>query len=67
MATVTSQTFSLLIGELDEEDLVEISEEIVKEISTDLIDKLESVGWTTTRNLLGPTEWRYDLTYDKFL
>lgn len=48
-----------------EEELVRISEKIVKDIN--LLDQLERVGWVTKRNLLGPTEWRYDLTYNKFL
>ena len=54
----------MLIGGLDdsvEEELVEISEKIVKENFTFLINELESVGWITQRNLLGPNEWRYDL------
>lgn len=58
------------VGGLDsivEEELVEITEKIVKENFIAIIDELESAGWVTTRNLLGPTEWRYELNYDKLL
>lgn len=70
IATVTSQTFSLLAGGLDgtvEEEIVGISEEIAKENCINLIDEFERAGWITKRNLLGPTEWRYNLTHNKFL
>ena len=50
-----------------EEELVELSEKIARENCTDLIDELERVGWVTKRNLLGPTEWRYQLTFNKSL
>ena len=50
-----------------EEELVEISEKIVKEHFADLIDEFERAGWITNRNLLGPKEWRYQLTYNKSL
>ena len=50
-----------------EEELVGISEKIVKENCSDIINELEHVGWITKRNLLGPTEWRYQFTYNKSL
>ena len=50
-----------------DKELVEISEKIVKENCANLMDQLEHVGWVIKRNLLGPTEWRYQLTYDKSL
>ena len=50
-----------------EEELVRISEQIVKENCPDLMDELLHVGWVTSRNLLGAKEWRYQFTYNKSL